>query len=312
MAGRPGLDPLEEKKSYSALFVVTVALLLAGAIWAIWDDNISRRPWKQYGVEFDRLAYDKYMQQADGEQAKLNKDPAYVKATKDLETAQRQLASGETSAKLADLHGQLVRAQHQADDKDQVVRFTKSELTELWYDYNHAIQEKLDSAPFKARIDELDNRLKGEQGALDAAKKHQADIQGQIDAINSKVDSLNEQLKTMGKARDDLIEKADTWMIPVKFKGRVLFRYPKIPKIEQTSIDDFDRNAFDEAVARVDRCQSCHIGIDKKGFEDAPQPFRTHSNFEQIILKHPPDKLGCTPCHEGQGAAVSSVAMCER
>ena len=224
MAGRPGLDPLEEKKSYSALFVVTVALLLAAAIWAIWDDNISRRPWKQYGVEFDRLAYDKYMLQADGEQARLNKDPTYVKATKDLTEAQRQLASGETTAKLADLHQQLVRAQHQADDKDQIVRFTKSELTELWYDYNHAIQEKLDAAPFKARIDELDNRLKGEQAALDAVKKHQADIQAKIDAVNSKVDSLNEQLKNLGKARDDLIEKADTWMIPVKFKSRVLFR----------------------------------------------------------------------------------------
>jgi len=53
MAGRLGLDPTEESKSYSALFVLMVALLLAGAVWAIWDDNISRRPWKQYQVEFD-------------------------------------------------------------------------------------------------------------------------------------------------------------------------------------------------------------------------------------------------------------------
>ena len=98
-------------------------------------------------------------------------------------------------------------------------------------------------------------------------------------------------------------------MIPVKFRNTVLFRYPKIPKIQQTAIDDFDRNAFDEAIARVDRCQSCHMGADKKGFENAPEPFRTHSNFDQIILKHPPDKLGCTPCHDGQGPAVSSVRL---
>ena len=32
-----------------------------------------------------------------------------------------------------------------ADDKDQVARFTKSELTERWYDYNHAIQTNGDS-----------------------------------------------------------------------------------------------------------------------------------------------------------------------
>ena len=47
--------------------------------------------------------------------------------------------------------------------------------------------------------------------------------------------------------------------------------------------------------------------IDKRGFENSPQPFRTHSNYAQIILKHPPDKLGCTPCHEGEGPAVNSV-----
>ncbi len=59
MAGRPGLDPIEEGKSFSALFVLMIAVLLVSAIWAIWDDNISRRPWKQYQVEFDRLAYNK-------------------------------------------------------------------------------------------------------------------------------------------------------------------------------------------------------------------------------------------------------------
>ena len=51
------------------------------------------------------------------------------------------------------------------------------------------------------------------------------------------------------------------------------------------------------------------MGIDKKGFENAPQPFRTHSTSTQIILKHPPEKLGCTPCHEGQGPAVNSVRL---
>ena len=75
MAGRLGLDPTEESKSFSALFVLMVALLLAGAVWAIWDDNISRRPWKQYQVEFDNLAYKKFMGDAADEDARLAKDP---------------------------------------------------------------------------------------------------------------------------------------------------------------------------------------------------------------------------------------------
>lgn len=309
MAGRLGLDPTEESKSFSALFVLMVALLLAGAVWAIWDDNISRRPWKQYQVEFDELAYNKFMHDAALEDARLAKDPKYVKLTQQLDAARKELSSGATTAKLEDLQAQLKAAKVVSDDKDQVVRFTKSELTERWYDYNHAIQTNGDSKTYKDDIDRLNARLVGEQATSDAAKAKVDAIKGQIEALNSQVETITEQLKVFTKKRDDFIDKADTYMIPVTFQGRVLFRYPKIPKIEQTAIDDFDRNSFDEPVARVDRCQSCHVAEDKRGFEDAPEPFRTHSNYEEIILKHPPDKLGCTPCHDGQGAALNSVAL---
>jgi mono/diheme cytochrome c family protein len=309
MAGRPGLDPIEEGKSFSALFVLMIALLLVVSIWAIWDDNISRRPWKEYQVEFDQLAYKKYMKDADGEQKKLNADPEYVKLNKELAEARRQLDSGETQRKLDDLKDREEKLKVTADEKDQAVRFTKSFLTERWYDYNHTIQEKGDPTEYWNDIQKLEKELSGEQAESDKAKKDLQDVKDEIDAINSKVSDLTEKIGKMTKDRDGIIEKADTYMIPVKVMGRVVLRYPKIPKIQQTAIDDFDRNAFDEAIARVDRCQSCHMGVDKKGFEDAPQPFRTHSNYDEIILKHSPDKLGCTPCHEGQGPAVNSIAM---
>ncbi len=289
MAGRLGLDPNEESKSYSALFVLMVALLLAGAVWAIWDDNISRRPWKEYQVEFDDLAYKKFMSDAAAEDARLAKVPDYVKLTKQLEAARAALNSGATTARLADLNTQLTAAKVVADDKDQVVRFTKSELTERWYDYNHAIQTNGDSRPIKEDIDRLNQRLVGEQAASDDAKGKEDAIKGQIEALNSKVESITEELKKYTKKRDDFIDKADTYMIPVSFQGRVLLRYPKIPKIEQTAIDDFDRNSFDEPVARVDRCQSCHAAEDKRGFERCSRavshPFQLPGNHPQASAR---------------------------
>ncbi len=146
-------------------------------------------------------------------------------------------------------------------------------LTERMYDYNHAIQVKADPAPIWSDIQKLQKELDGENAASDKAKKDLQDVKDQVDKINSQVADLTDKLKVLNKTRDDLTDKADTYMIPIKFMGRVIARYPKIPKIQQTAIDDFDRNAFDEAIARVDRCQSCHMGADKKGFEDAPQPF---------------------------------------
>jgi len=184
MAGRPGLDPIEEGKSYSALFVLMIAVLMVSAIWAIWDDNISRRPWKEYQVEFDRLAYNKYMKDVADEQKKLNDNPEYVKEIKDLGEAKRQLDSGETQRKLDELASQEVKLKNIADDKDQAVRFTKSILTERMYDYNHAIQVKEDPAPIWSDIQKLQKELDGENAESDKAKKNLQDVKDQVDKIN--------------------------------------------------------------------------------------------------------------------------------
>jgi mono/diheme cytochrome c family protein len=58
----------------------------------------------------------------------------------------------------------------------------------------------------------------------------------------------------------------------------------------------------------VDSCITCHQAIDKKGFEDAPEPFRTHPHLDWYVgsnSAHPMEKVGCTICHGGIGPAVS-------
>lgn len=55
---------------------------------------------------------------------------------------------------------------------------------------------------------------------------------------------------------------------------------------------------------RVDRCTTCHQGVEWKGLENAPEPFRTHS--KEALAKHPISKYGCTVCHGGQGYAVDT------
>jgi mono/diheme cytochrome c family protein len=54
---------------------------------------------------------------------------------------------------------------------------------------------------------------------------------------------------------------------------------------------------------RADRCVTCHLGVEWKGMENAPEPFRTHQ--KEILEKHPIAKFGCTSCHGGQGHATT-------
>ncbi len=55
-------------------------------------------------------------------------------------------------------------------------------------------------------------------------------------------------------------------------------------------------------IDRVDRCTTCHLGVDDDAFVKAPQPFTTHSGT--WLKTHPPDRFGCTVCHGGQGEAT--------
>src|SRR5438132_11462196 len=94
---RPFVD--EEKRSYGALWLICSLLLFVGALWAIADDNIFRRPWKRYQVEFNRLEIKKMEEAIAAEQARLDADPAYQAAVKALAEAKASVTTGENAHK---------------------------------------------------------------------------------------------------------------------------------------------------------------------------------------------------------------------
>ena len=61
-------------------------------------------------------------------------------------------------------------------------------------------------------------------------------------------------------------------------------------------------------VAKMDRCTTCHLAIDRRGYEKYPQPFRTHPNLSAYVgsdSPHPMATTGCTVCHQGLGGSTS-------
>jgi len=57
------------------------------------------------------------------------------------------------------------------------------------------------------------------------------------------------------------------------------------------------------ALHTVDRCVSCHLGIDDPRMTDQPNPHRVHP--KRLLAFHRVEKFGCTVCHQGQGAALN-------
>jgi mono/diheme cytochrome c family protein len=305
----------DEKRSYAALWLVLSLLLFLGAVWAIADDYVFRRPWKQYQTEFSELEIAKSEAAIAAEQARLDKDPAYQAAEKALIEAEQQASSGATGTEIAQLQKQLERARLEDLEKDLNLRFVKSELEELRFRYDDAIHHghEAEAKEILAKIDAREQLRLERQAIYSESQERIAKLEGGIKDKEAAVKTAQDALDKLTATRTDLEQKLQTislgrYPVPTLVPPFVKTEWvPKIPKIQQIVLDEFDRNSFKQPVARVDRCVSCHTGIDKKGFEDAPQPFRTHPNRDTIFRSHPVDKIGCTPCHNGDAPNVNSV-----
>jgi mono/diheme cytochrome c family protein len=299
---RRDLNLDEEKRSYAGLWLLGAALLVVGSIWAILDDSFLRRPWKAYQRAFFQVEEDRARDALRQEEEKLASDPAYVEAEKALADANRQIETGESAKKLADADKRLAAAKLDEYDADLKVRFVKSELEEAWYEYDHAIESGGNVDGARKRRDEL----AAERVQLEAnwAKTQQAvaTIEAEIAEIRAPAKTLESKVKDLATERERIATRIDGMKSIV-----ANLELSRIPTIEQIVLPDFDLNNFEEPVSRVDRCTSCHVSIAKPGFEDLENPMKTHPKLDVFIGKHPPEKFGCTPCHDGQGVALNSV-----
>ena len=67
------------------------------------------------------------------------------------------------------------------------------------------------------------------------------------------------------------------------------------PKIIQNWLLEFNNEA--------DRCVTCHPAVEKSGFEDQENPYKTHSGDH--LKLHPVQTFGCINCHDGEGHALT-------
>jgi mono/diheme cytochrome c family protein len=304
----------DEKRSYGAVWLVLSLLLLVSGIWAVADDNIFRRPWKKWQGGFARLEIDTVKKQIADEQARLDADPAYQAAAKKLADARENVGEGQAAEEIAALEAKLAELKLIDLEKDLNHRFIKSELEEWRYFHDDAAHhhDAEGVARWAKRIEEGEATRREREKIYLESQAAIAAVQAEIAAKQAEVTTAEEELAKLTVTRDDLqakLENISLGYLPGPTDGFPYFGLdwqPKIPKIQQVVLEEYDRNNYFQPVARVDRCTSCHAGIDKVGFDDQPNPWKTHPRREVYLAAHPPETFGCTPCHNGDGPAVNS------
>ena len=279
-----------DKKSYRIVFLILSLLLAVSFFWSAYDYLVIRSPWKIYQEKFFRLETDILKEELKEEKKAL--DSQSVKLIKENIAALRDdFNKRKNTPEYKEALKKLNLLQTKFLDFSKKIQFTKAEADEAYYRYQYAYDAGGQYDTEKEEWERLTVLIDSWQQTF---KRVQSERDKTLDKVQNPVREIKKQEQLL-KIKTHKITKLE-----VKIKGVS----EKTPEIKQIVIDNFATNNFGEPVLKVDRCMSCHLAIDKKGFENFPEPFKTHKDFE-VFRKHPYEKFGCTSCHDGQGEGLS-------
>ena len=134
---------------------------------------------------------------------------------------------------------------------------------------------------------------------VDESTRKLNSLESQIQLYTRKLNTIDTNSMTIGNRVANAIRD-----LPV-----IDFLNPYL-KINQIIIPDITDDMNFVQMPKVDRCTTCHLGIDKPGFENAPQPHTTHPKLDLFLASasaHSMEDFGCTSCHAGRGRGTDFV-----
>ena len=310
----PENDPVVSK-SLAPHYVISMVILMATLFWALWDEDFGQRPWKTFQHEW-KSRYSTFLKSASTQSGDSQKE---VESSADYQALEQVYLSAKKNAepryneineKLRDLSGKILAVQNVFTDRRAYVNaLTYSIETETSKSSKESKQKDLDEYKKKVtsveypdgskkpynftQLEEAYNELKNERTQLSA------ELGELIKPVNEKKNLLDAYVS------DHMVS-----LTPSQLSGLQVKTEAWTPKILQINVPDANI---------VDRCESCHFGIREpvkltaaamslKGKKPDEYAHAFASHPETDLLKiHDPDKYGCSPCHQGNGRATTSV-----
>jgi cytochrome c551/c552 len=311
----PEQDPITSK-SYAAHYLIAILILVATLFWALWDEAIGQRPWKAY-QEHWKQRYSALLDTARSKSAASEKDveqnPDYAALKQAYEAAyQDSKAQAEQArSKLDDANARLLAVQSVFTDRRAYVNALTYEIETSHSKSSQASkEEELKEYKKKEATVTYPDGSKKRYNFEDLEKTYN-DIRDERTKLSL---DLGDVLKPVTAAKAKMDEYVSDHMVdltPAQVDGLKKKTADWDPKIVQINVAEANI---------VDRCESCHLGTreplkitpaamtpkgEKKPDEYA-KAFVSHPEPE-ILRLHDPDHFACSPCHQGNGRATTSV-----
>src|SRR5919109_2256175 len=273
----------DEERSLSRTFFVLSIILVIASLYTVVDETFVRRPWKGYQATFYKLEYDQLRGNLQA------KEEALLPTQGELAAQIRQArATLEGNAQYLKAREERERARTRLADLLQEQQFAKSRLDAEYYQYKKAEHEGdlSTAARYQARVGQLEQQVASLEGPISEIRAHVDALQTEIKAAEAPLDELEEERRIRLSDYQRIRERMDKIMRPI-LPG---LRVPKPPEIEQIVLTGLNYTNFNEPLMRVERCQTCHAGIDRAGFEGAGLPYATHPHRDVLLVHHPVEK----------------------
>lgn len=284
MSGRE--RPLEER-SYGGWFLLASLLLVVVTVWSVYNETVTRRPWKSWQEEFRQLRLEMLDREIEAARAGLEKPGTREKLEK-IEAGLKEARNALDGSEGREARREVKHAERAREDALQELIFLRSERDEAFYFWKRSLHRKKENARWKVRYEKLVDRVTAGEGKVALCDKNLASARARFEEYSAGVEKLTAErdaayaeLKRLLKEREGAARN--------------------VPGIVQIVAPDLEV---------VDRCRTCHLAVDRPGFDgpDVPEPFRTHPDSEVLLGRvHPPDRFGCTPCHRGQGPQIKGI-----
>jgi cytochrome c551/c552 len=304
-------DPVVHSSLSKPLYVFS-ALLLLSLAWALWDEVYGMRPWKGYQKRF-LVLYSNFLKKATPTEAAFEqriKNASQYKALEKKMLAARASVDKDAREIDQEINTVLTPQILALNESFQVLR---SEIGSLTYKIEVASSEKTKDS-LRAEIAEIKKRV---------VKVPLPLADGSTKQVEYTYDQMDKDLKDWKARKAELLQKRVELLKPASTLETQLSQYVYDRANEvtastlrglQSKLDTFEvgiRQIHIKDIDLVDRCESCHLGTREpvvltKADMGGEEVFTSHPRRELLKI-HDPEQFGCTPCHNGNGVALTSV-----
>ncbi|MBV9574505.1 MAG: c-type cytochrome [Acidobacteriales bacterium] len=311
----PEDDPIVSK-SYALHYLVAMVLLLGTLFWALSDEYWIQRPWKGYQQEW-KHRYVAFLKSAKSESAKSEKEieqnPEYQQLLQNYQQAYDSARPRRDAIQiqLNNLNAEILAVQSVFTDRRAYVNALNYKIeTDSSASGKESKQKELEKYKQKTATVKYPDGHKQDYtyDQLEAAYNHLRDQRTQLSA------ELGDILKPVADANTKMATYISEHMVdltPAQIDGLRKKTEDWDPKIVQINVADANI---------VDRCESCHMGarepLKLTAVALTPKGQKKPDEYAQAFVSHPepgllrvhdPDKFGCSPCHQGNGRATTSI-----